>query len=258
MWGETAFARARIERNGMTHLDLFSGIGGFALAARWAGFETIAFCEIDDYAQKILCKNFGAQTVADTERIGETRASKAQRGKTSVRRELKGSCPIFRDIRQLDGSKFAGVTLCTGGFPCQPFSLAGKQRGAADDRHLWPEMLRVIDRARPAWVVAENVPGIVGMEFGNYLFDVASLDAAVAFGLETGLDPWAEIIGERILGLHSVTADLKAIGYTVQPVIVPACAVDAKHRRDRVWIVANCQGEELGEAAGAIEARRTV
>jgi len=234
----------------MTHLDLFSGIGGFALAAHWAGFQTVAFCEIDDYAQKILGKNFGAQVVADAQRNGKTRTGKAQPGKASLRRKLARGRPIFRDIRELDGAQFRGVTLVTGGFPCQPFSLAGKQLGARDDRHLWPEMLRVITEARPAWVLAENVPGIIGMEFGHYLFDVASLDAAIAFGLASGLDPWPEIIGERILGLHSIEADLQAIGYGVQSVVVPACAVDARHQRARVWIVANSEGGRRGELRG--------
>ncbi len=237
----------------MTHLDLFSGIGGFALAAKWAGFTTIGFCEIDAYAQKVLTKNFGAQVVADAERNGAPRAcvGRIEGGrKTSFRRKLARGRPIFPDIRALDGRQFAGVDLVTGGFPCQPFSLAGQQRGAADDRHLWPEMLRVIEEARPDWIVAENVPGLIGMEFGNYLFDVASLDAALSFGLAANTDSGTEIIAERVLGLHSVTQDLQAIGYAVQPVVVPACAVDARHRRDRVWIVANREGGRLGELRG--------
>ena len=154
-----------------THLDLFSGIGGFALAAGWAGFNTIGFCEVEDYPRRILSKRF-----------------------PGVR--------LHGDIRELDGSDFQGVTLITGGYPCQPFSQAGKRKGAADDRHLWPEMLRIVKQARPAWVLAENVAGHITM------------------------------------GLDQVLADLEGEGYAARAVVVPACAVNAPHRRDRVWIVA--------------------
>lgn len=155
-----------------THLDLFSGIGGFALAAGWAGYRTVGFCEVEDYPRRILSKRFSG-------------------------------VPIHGDIRELDGSAYRGVTLITGGYPCQPFSQAGKRKGAADDRHLWPEMLRVVKQARPAWVLAENVAGHITM------------------------------------GLDEVLADLEGEGYAARAVVVPACAVDAPHRRDRVWIVAN-------------------
>ena len=154
-----------------THLDLFSGIGGFALAAGWAGYRTVGFCEIEDYPRRILSKRFSG-------------------------------VPIHGDIRELNGSDFQGVTLITGGYPCQPFSQAGKRQGAADDRHIWPEMLRVVKQARPAWVLAENVAGHI------------------------------------TLGLDEVLADLEGEGYAARAVVVPACAVSAPHRRDRVWIVA--------------------
>jgi len=154
-----------------THLDLFSGIGGFALAAGWAGFNTIGFCEVEDYPRRILSKRF-----------------------PSVR--------LHGDIRELDGSAYRGVTLITGGYPCQPFSQAGKRQGAADDRHLWPEMLRVVKQARPSWVLAENVAGHITM------------------------------------GLDQVLADLEGEGYACRAVVIPACAVNAPHRRDRVWIIA--------------------
>lgn len=164
-----------------THLDLFSGFGGFALAAKWCGLKTIAFSEIDAYASKILARNFPG-------------------------------VPNLGDIRTANWALFrARVDLVTGGFPCQPFSVAGKRRGAADDRHLWPAMLRVIGCVRPAWVLAENVPGIIGMV------------------------------------LDEVCADLESIGFWVQPIVVPACAVDAPHRRERVWIVANSNGSGLEE-----------
>jgi len=162
------FSASGCSPSGRTHLDLFSGIGGFALAAQAAGYSTIGFSEIEPYACKILKRHWP-------------------------------DVPNFGDIRNIRGVR---ADLITGGFPCQPFSLAGKQRGAADDRHLWPEMCRVIAEARPAWVLGENVPGIIGMELDNIL------------------------------------SDLEAIGYAAWPLVVPACAVDARHRRDRLWLVA--------------------
>lgn len=193
----------------MTHVDLFSGIGGFALAAQWAGFETVAFVEIEPYAQEIIKQNFGA--VADTETSGQQAREMdrdqqeevgLQVGTLSSRRPR-----LYRNIFQFDGTRYRGATLLTGGFPCQPFSQAGKRRGAEDDRYLWPEMLRVISEARPRWVLGENVAGIITMEF------------------------------DRVL------SDLEGEGYSCQALVIPACAVDAKHRRDRVWIIAYHAGD---------------
>jgi len=161
--------------NELTHLDLFSGIGGFALAAKWNGYRTVGFCDNEPYSQAVLKKHWP-------------------------------EVPRHKDIREVRGDLYAGVTLLTGGFPCQPFSVAGKQRGKDDNRYLWPEMLRVIREARPAWIIGENVAGIVN------------------------------------LALDTVCADLEAEGYEVEPIIIPACAVDAPHRRDRVWIIANING----------------
>lgn len=143
------------------HLDLFSGIGGFALAAQWAGFQTIGFSEIEPYASQVLKKHW-----PDVPNHGDVRTVPAVR------------CDII-----------------TGGFPCQPFSVAGKRGGAEDDRFLWPSMLDVIDQCKPAWVVGENVPGLIGMEL------------------------------ERCL------ADLEGIGFRVQPLVIPACSVGAPVRR---------------------------
>lgn len=162
----------------MTHLSLFSGIGGLDLAAEWAGFRTVGQCEWADYPTKVLEKHW-----PDVQR--------------------------WRDIRTLTGDSFyertglRTVNVISGGFPCQPFSVAGKRRGKEDDRYLWPEMLRVIQEIRPAWVVGENVAGIVSM------------------------------------ALDTVLSDLESIGYDCQAFIIPACAVDAPHRRDRVAIIAN-------------------
>ena len=153
-----------------THIDLFSGIGGFALAARWAGVETIGFAEIDDYASRVLAKNFPGVT-------------------------------NYGDVRDVPGS--VSAWLVTGGFPCQPFSVAGKRGGASDDRWLWPEMARVIQRVRPCWILGENVPGIIRME------------------------------------LDTVLSDLERLDYTAWPIVIPAVGVDAPHRRERVWIVAH-------------------
>ena len=212
--------------NDFTHIDLFSGIGGFSLAAESAGFKTILFCEIDEFCQKVLQERFGG-IVADSEHprgieaegIGENSCnqSKSKTGKgvfinesqreNCIRREdvRRRSIPIIPDIRNIDGTKFRGATLLTGGFPCQPFSVAGQRRGKDDDRHLWPEMLRVITEAKPCWIIGENVAGIVRME------------------------------------LDQVLADLENTGYSTQAVIIPACAKNAPHRRDRVWVIANSQ-----------------
>jgi DNA (cytosine-5)-methyltransferase 1 len=167
-----------------THLDLFSGIGGFALAAEWAGFETVAFCEIDPYCQKVLRKHWP-------------------------------HVPIHDDIRTLAGESVGSVDLLTGGFPCQPFSVAGKRRGTADDRNLWPEMARVVAECRPRWVLGENTPGFIGMALDDCL------------------------------------ADLEGIGYEAWPVVVPACGVGAWHRRERVWIVAHAGSERRQQVAGS-------
>jgi DNA (cytosine-5)-methyltransferase 1 len=167
----------------MKSLDLFSGIGGFALGFHWAGIETAAFCEIEDYPVKILNKNFP-------------------------------SVPIHRDIRKLDGQEYKGIDIITGGFPCQPHSLAGKRLASGDTRDLWQEMYRIICEAQPRWVVAENVPGLLSSESGRY------------FG--------------RVL------RDLAQAGYCVQWFCIPASAIGAWHKRERIWIVANsmCIGRD--------------
>ena len=156
-------------------LDLFSGIGGFSYAGEKlvGGYETVAFCEYDKHAQKVLRKHW-----PDTE--------------------------IIDDVRELanDADRFRGlVDIVVGGYPCQPFSLAGVRRGDKDDRHLWPEMLRIIQAIRPTWVIGENVAGHISM------------------------------------GLDTVLSDLEAEGYQARCFVIPAVAADAYHRRDRCWIV---------------------
>jgi DNA (cytosine-5)-methyltransferase 1 len=157
----------------MKHLDLFSGIGGFALAAQWSNIETVAFCEIDSYSKNVLKKNFP-------------------------------DVPIFGDIRNLNREDINGtIDIITGGFPCQPFSIAGKKKGTNDNRDLWPEMFRVIQEFKPTWVIGENVANFTNMAFKR------------------------------------TKIDLESEGYEVQPLIIPACSVGAPHKRDRVWILAN-------------------
>jgi DNA (cytosine-5)-methyltransferase 1 len=159
----------------MRHLDLFSGIGGFALAASWVWgeeHEIAGFCEIDPYCRKVLKKHWP-------------------------------DAPVYPDIKELKGEIFNAIELITGGFPCQPFSCAGKQRGAEDDRYLWPEMFRIIREIQPRWIIIENNPPIINMELDNIL------------------------------------SDLEVEGYAWEPFIIPACAVDAPHKRMRVWILAN-------------------
>ena len=156
----------------MRLLDLFSGIGGFSYAAETliGGYQTVAFCEMDEFCQKVLKKHWP-------------------------------QVPIFDDVRTLDASRLGRIDIVTGGYPCQPFSQAGRRQGEQDERHLWPEMLRIIKSCQPRYVLAENVAGHVTM------------------------------------GLDQVLTDLEDQGYTTRPIIVPACAKNAPHRRDRVWII---------------------
>lgn len=157
-------------------MGLFEGIGGFSLAARWMGWETLAWCEWNEFGQKVLRHHFP---------------------------EAEG----FGDITKTDFTKYANrIDIITGGFPCQPYSTAGKRKGKEDERHLWPEMLRAIREVQPRYVVGENVRGLTNWN-GGLVFD-------------------------------EVQADLEAEGYEVLPFLLPACAVNAPHRRDRIWFVA--------------------
>ena len=164
----------------MKHGSLFSGIGGFDLAAEKMEWENLFHCEWNEFGQKVLHYYW----------------PKAEQ---------------FTDITKTDFTKYANkIDVLTGGFPCQPYSSAGKRLGKADERHLWPEMLRAIREIKPRWVVAENVYGLVNWN-GGMVFD-------------------------------EVQADLEAEGYEVQPYILPAAAVNAPHRRDRVWFIAYANG----------------
>ena len=197
----------------LTQIDLFSGIGGFALAAQWAGFRTVAFCEIELFCQEVLKARFGV--VADTGNAQTPR----QRGNGGEILSITESMGFDRnypllipDIHAFDGTQFRGATLLTGGVPCQPASIAGKRKGTADDRWLWPEAIRVLVEVKPVWAIFENPCGILSLEQGVVFEDLLS-----------------QMEGE---------------GYEVRPVIIPACAVNAPHRRDRVWIIAHTKQPE--------------
>ena len=169
----------RRPNNPLRHLDLFSGIGGFALGLSWAGgFETVAFCDNEPFAQEILKKRWP-------------------------------NVPIYEDVRTINEKELGKIDIITGGFPCQPWSLAGARKGADDDRDLWPEMVAIIENLQPKWVIGENVRGFVN-------------------------EP---------LGLQRTLSDLESIGYQAIPYIIPASGVGAFHRRERVWIIANPRGD---------------
>lgn len=155
----------------MNHLSLFSGIGGIDLAAHWSGMQTVAFVEKNKFCQQVLAKHWP-------------------------------NVPIFDDVKTLTKDDISeSIDIISGGFPCQPFSVAGKQLGGEDDRYLWPEFARLIEEFRPSWIVGENVVGIIE------------------------------------LALDYVLADLERIGYSSRTFVIPACAVGAKHERQRVFIV---------------------
>ena len=162
----------------MRLLDLFSGIGGFSYAAEKlvGGYETVAFCEQDEFCQQVLRKHWK-------------------------------DVPIYDDVRTIDATRLGTIDIVAGGFPCQAVSQAGLQKATEDDRWLWDEMLRIIQDCKPRWVIGENVVGLININQG-ILFE-------------------------------QVQTDLEKEGYSVQSVVIPACAKNAPHRRDRVWIIAN-------------------
>lgn len=187
----------------LTHGSLFSGIGGPEIAAEMMGWKNVFHCEINPFGRKILDYWFP-------------------------------NSKSYEDITKTDFREWQGkINVLTGGFPCQPFSCAGQRKGAEDDRYLWPEMLRAIREIQPDWVVGENVAGILTM---------------VQPGSETPLGSEETLFGEdnRKRTLHrqeyvveTVCNDLEREGYSVQPVVIPACAVGAPHRRDRVFFIAH-------------------
>ena len=168
----------------MTHLSLFSGVGGIDLAAEWAGFKTVAFVERDKFCQKVLAKHWP-------------------------------NTPIYDDITTFDGTRFRGVDLVSGGFPCQPHSLAGKRKASSDERDLWGEMRRVVGEARPEWVVAENVPGLFSSEsgrfFGRVISDLAEMGYRVGWCCYGASDVGANHIRKRIFMVAHTNSDSKPV-----------------------------------------------
>ncbi len=170
----------------MTHGSLFSGMGGFDLAAEWMGWDNIFHCEWNEFGQKIL-KYYWPKAIS------------------------------YADIKKTDFTIHRGkIDILTGGFPCQPYSNAGKRKGTADDRHLWPEMLRAIREIQPPWIVGENVRGLTNWS-GGLVFD-------------------------------EVQAEMETEGYEVLPFLLPACAVNAPHRRDRIWFIAHSNSSTKGSS----------
>jgi DNA (cytosine-5)-methyltransferase 1 len=169
----------------MTHGELFAGIGGFGLAAHWAGIDTLWANEIDPFAVKVLRKNFPNTTIYE------------------------------KDIREITKETTPSVDIISGGFPCQPFSQAGRRKGTDDNRYLWPEMLRVIRELQPTYVIGENVAGLLSMENGETL--------------------------------KTILSQLEDEGYNNEVFLIPACAKGAWHRRDRLWIVSYTDNTGLSD-----------
>ena len=180
----------------MKHGSLFSGIGGFDLAAEWIGWENIFHCEWNSFGQKVLKYHFP-------------------------------NAISYEDITKTDFSIHRGaIDIISGGFPCQPYSSAGKRMGKEDERHLWPEMLRAIREIQPSWVVGENVRGLTNWN-GGLVFD-------------------------------EVQSELETEGYEVLPFLLPACAVNAPHRRDRIWFVAYSDNSRTNESVRTKQQRKEI
>lgn len=184
----------------MNHASLFSGIGGAEVAASMMGWQNLFHREIQEFPRKVLQYWFP-------------------------------NSESYEDITKTDFHQWQGkVDVLTGGFPCQPFSLAGRRKGADDNRYLWPQMLRAIRQIHPTWVVGENVAGIKTMVESCQVTQMGRTD-----------DLFEENYiyrEESRFTLDKICADFEAEGYSVQPIVIPACSVGAPHRRDRVWIVA--------------------
>ena len=174
------------QRKKLQHLDLFSGIGGFSLGLESAGLaKTVAFCDIDNFCQEVLKKHWP-------------------------------EVPIFSNVKELTYEKLKTnginkIDIITGGYPCQPFSVAGRKKGEEDPRHVWPEYFRLIKELRPTWVIGENVGGHIK------------------------------------LGLDSVLSDLESEGYSARTFSISAASIGANHKRERVWILANSKSSNRNE-----------
>ncbi|WP_308005923.1 DNA cytosine methyltransferase [uncultured Porphyromonas sp.] len=185
----------------MTHGSLFSGIGGFDLAAEQVGWTNLFHCEWNPFCRRVLDYHFP-------------------------------NSESYEDIKETDFRKWQGkVDVLSGGFPCQPFSTAGLRKGSTDDRYLWPEMLRAIDEVRPTWIVGENVAGLLSMVHPSEKTKMESSQNLFGESYEVYEQRDQYILFEIIEALESR-------GYSVQSFIIPAVSVGAPHRRDRIWIVA--------------------
>ena len=184
-----------------THASLFSGIGGAELAASWLGWNNVFHCEIQEFQRKVL-EYWFPNSIS------------------------------YEDITKTDFTEWRGkVDILTAGFPCQPFSLAGKRAGANDNRYLWPEMLRAVREIQPTWVVGENVAGILSMVQPGEEVKVGRTDALFEENYIYRT--------EQQFTIDAICEDFERAGYEVQPFVIPACAIGAPHRRDRVWIIAH-------------------
>jgi DNA (cytosine-5)-methyltransferase 1 len=187
----------------LVHGSLFSGFDAPSIAASWMGWKNAFHCEINPFCNEILKYWF-----PDSEH--------------------------YEDITKTDFSQWKGrIDVLTGGFPCQPFSLAGQRKGADDNRYLWPHMLRAIREIRPAWVIGENVAGILTMVQPGKETEVGSQTSLF------GEDNRKRILLRQEYVVETICKDLEREGYSVQPLLIPACAVGAPHRRDRVWVIAH-------------------
>ena len=202
----------------MNVLSLFAGIGGFDLGLERAGMTVVAQCERDEWCQQVLSKHWP-------------------------------NVPIYDDVTTLTAEKMKNdgiesIDLVCGGFPCQPFSVAGNRNGTKDDRHLWPEMLRIIEEIRPSWVVGENVAGITSVE--QYA-EISKLESQT-HRIKNSYDDYAAVyLRKSDMLLNGIIEDLEKAGYSVQTFIIPACGVEARHIRDRLWIVANNESWDDGQ-----------
>ena len=184
-----------------THASLFSGIGGAELAASWMGWTNVFHCEIQEFQRKVL-EYWFPNSIS------------------------------YEDITKTDFTEWRGrIDVLTGGFPCQPFSVAGKRKGAEDNRYLWGEMLRAIRQIQPTWVVGENVNGILSM--------VQPYNAVKVGRTDDLFEENYIYRKEQQFTIDVICEDLEHAGYSVQPIVIPACAVGAPHRRERVWIIAH-------------------
>lgn len=186
----------------LVHGSLFSGFDAPSVAAYWMGWENAFHCEINDFCNTILKYWFP-------------------------------NSKHYEDITKTDFSQWRGqIDILTGGFPCQPFSVAGQRKGADDNRYLWPHMLRAVREIRPTWVIGENVAGILTMVQPGEEVEVGS--QATLFGE----DNRKRVLLQQEYVVETICKDLERERYSVQPMLIPACAVGAPHRRDRVWFVA--------------------